>query len=129
MPESAGVDRRTAEAVPAGRTPRLRRFGAGLVVSLVWYAVLVAGLALYAASLSDLAPPVDDCSNPFVCGSPRDEMLTFALFVLVPMAALGFGVTLLVLGLLVSRFRSAVWLGTVAAIGGLALGATGFVLL
>src|SRR3712207_5620901 len=97
----------TAVDTPSGRV-RSCRFRSGLLVSLIWYGIVVAGLALFAA-LQSGTPESPACDDVFDCGSPRDQVVAFSVVVVVPALALAFGLTLLLLGLLVRRLRSAVW--------------------
>jgi hypothetical protein len=94
-------------------------------VCVAWYAVAVAGYFMYANGRS--ATTVASGCTGVDCPSERTALLTLGFFGLLPTAFVSLLVSLVVLVYAARSLRAPVFLGTVSALAGMALGAAGFV--
>ncbi|MEV4539203.1 hypothetical protein AB0J82_36070 [Asanoa sp. NPDC049518] len=93
-------------------------FGLGVAVALGWYVTVVA--AVFVGSSGIPAAPDRDCNVIFSCMAPHEELILI-LIVGAPVLAGLLVCTLVVAGLLARVSRSSILIGTLSALGSLAV--------
>jgi hypothetical protein len=97
----------------------MNRVTAGVLVAMGWYATLIAALFVAVSGLP--ATPRTGCGEVFSCLTPAQSLGLAAGVVAVPVLAGLMISTVIITGLLARRIASAIAVGTLAALGSIAI--------